>query len=351
MRNYGIASLVRTIAAVAGFALFTTACTPPVPSDSAVDPALEEALVAAAGTGGYLGMSLPASFRAFPGTLWTTPIASAAVVDPASSSQIATLRYALVEVLGRDPVLVANAVKYTAPIHVVDRATSPIVEVPCDSALPNCLDPDQDHIAESIPIPDAVWADPSDDGHMIIVDQANQLAYEFWNLRVEGPRLYRAGMMGKWKLNGQGWNAPGSDTYRERNGATASRAPYIGGLVRYEEVMAGTVAHALHMIVPTTRINTYKTPAIRTDGRNAGTQYIVEGARMQLDPALNLDTLGLSPASKVIARALQVYGACIMDTGSGWAIKLQNLGPDGGAWRNTTVDLSRIPIERFRVLK
>jgi hypothetical protein len=337
-------------AAAIGLALFAAACTPPVPSINPAAPA-DQALVATAATSGYLGMSLPATFKAFPGTLWTTPIAAGAALDPASASQISTLRYALVEVLGRAPTLALNVVKNSAPIHVVDRATSPIVDVPCDSALPKSLDPDQDRVAESVPIPDGVWADPSDDSHMIIVDQANQVAYEFWNFRVEGTRQYRAGMMGKWKLNGQGWNAPGTDTYRERNGATASRAPYIGGLVRYEEVMSGTVAHALHMIIPTTRVNTYKTPAVNTDGRNAGTQFIVEGARVQLDPALNLDTLDLSPASKVIARALQVYGAYVMDTGSGWAVKLQNLGATGGAWKNLVIDLSKLPIEKFRVLK
>ena len=39
------------------------------------------------------------------------------------------------------------------------------------------------------------------------------------------------------------------------------------------------------------------------------------GARVQLDPTLNLDTLGLNPWQKTVARALQEYGMYLADTG------------------------------------
>ncbi len=338
----------------AALVTLTWSCSPPG-LDAADDGAIAAPAraVAASVEGGYLGMSLAASTVLFPASPWTTPIGAGPAISADSPSEIAALRYALVTVLGRKPALQINMVKNSAPIHVVDRATSPILDVPSDSALPVCLDPDQDRVAESIPIPDSVWADPSDDSHMIIVDQTSMIAYEFWNWRKEGTRLYRAGMMGKWNLAGKGWNTVGSDLYRTRNGATASRAPYIGGLVRYEEVVAGEIRHALHMVVPTTRALQFQTPAVATDGRNSGSKFIPEGARIQLNPALNLDTLGLSRPSKVVARALQVYGAYVTDTASGWAIKLQNLGADGGAWSllGAQINLDRIPVEQYRVLK
>jgi len=37
------------------------------------------------------------------------------------------------------------------------------------------------------------------------------------------------------------------------------------------------------------------------------------GGRLQLDPSLDVDTLGLSPAGRTVARALQVYGAYVGD--------------------------------------
>ena len=357
-RCNGFGSKIATAGVAAAFALLGTSCSLPVPEVAGAAPADATAssyqtVVTPAAAAGYLGTSLPTTAVLFPASFWTTPIGSAPALGADSAGQIAMLRHALADVLGYQPTLQVNIVRYSAPVHVVDRRTSPIVDIPCDSALPMSLDPDQDRVAEGIPVPDGLWADPSDDSHMIIVDQGNWIAYEFWNWRQEGPRQYRAGMMGKWSLAGKGWNASGTDLFRVRNGATASKVPYIGGLVRYEEVAAGEIRHALHMVVPTTRAGQFQAPAVSTDGRYSGSAFIPEGARVQLNPALNLNTLGLTPPSRVIARALQVYGAYVTDTAGGWAIKLQNLGPDGGAWRQLgyQISLQSIPLEQFRVLK
>jgi hypothetical protein len=341
-RNLMLAAMVLAIA------LSTVSCVLPIVAGfvETPDPTGDGAEAA-----GYLGMTLPADVQVFPGTVWTTPIAANPSIDPDSGSQISALKYALVEELKYQAILQVNRTRNSAPIHVVDSSRSPLVDVPSDSRLPNSLDSNQDGVAESIPIPDSVWADPSDDSHMIIVDAPTLIAYEFWHFRRESAGHYRAGMMGRWDLHGPGWNAPGPEPCLGCNGATASRAPYIGGLLRYEEVAAGEVRHALQMVVVTTRADEYRTPAVRTDGRNVGTQFIVEGARIQLNPDLNLDSLGLNAPSKVIARALQVYGAYVLDTAAGWAVKAQNLGADGGAWRGTAIDLSSIPIEEYRVLQ
>ncbi len=315
-------------------------------------PVVTQTAQSTARGGGYLGMSLPADFKIFPSSAWTTPIPARPALDPNSRSQIALLRSVLVERLKHQPTLQINATKFTAPIHVIDAASCPRVDVPCDSALPRSLDRNQDRIAENIPIPDEAWADPSDDRHMIIVDPVARVAYEFWNFRKLGPRSYRAGMAGKWDLSGPGVNTPQSDEFFRRNGANAAKTPYIGGLLRYEELISGTIGHALNMVIPTTRAGEFRGPAVSTDGKRPGAEFIPEGARIQLNPDLNLDALGLSQPTKVIARCLQVYGAYIMDSGAGWAIKAQNLGPDGGAWRQFAreLNLDAIPIEEFRVL-
>ena len=57
------------------------------------------------------------------------------------------------------------------------------------------------------------------------------------------------------------------------------------------------------------------------------------GVRLQLDPELDLESLGLSREVKVIARALQSYGMFNGDsTHNTFKIYFQNLGPDGGKW-------------------
>jgi hypothetical protein len=94
-------------------------------------------------------------------------------------------------------------------------------------------------------------------------------------------------------------------------------------------------------------------PAARSDGQLDGPQFIPAGARIQLDPALDLARLGLSPATRVVARAMQVYGMFNADVAETFKIYFQNLGPAGEGWGDMGdfSDLGKIPIERFRVLE
>jgi hypothetical protein len=80
---------------------------------------------------------------------------------------------------------------------------------------------------------------------------------------------------------------------------------------------------------------------------------ILCGARIQLDPALDVSTLGLSSAGLTVARALQRYGAFIGDF-SGAVSLYADASPDASAYfgagilNNSTA--SRIPLNRFRVM-
>jgi hypothetical protein len=49
------------------------------------------------------------------------------------------------------------------------------------------------------------------------------------------------------------------------------------------------------------------------------------GSRLQLDPNLNLSTVGLQSGEHMIARALQVYGCYVIDSsGGGFGLFAQN---------------------------
>ncbi len=100
----------------------------------------------------------------------------------------------------------------------------------------------------------------------------------------------------------------------------------IAGLIRPTELGAGAIRHALTFAYPFTKDGGPVAPATASDGR-ASTQDgwgglarpanalpIPEGARVQLDPALDLDALDLLPWQKAVARALQVYGMFLADT-------------------------------------
>lgn len=143
-------------------------------------------------------------------------------------------------------------------------------------------------------------------------------------------------------------------------GARGSGMPLIAGLIRPEEIEAGEIRHALVFAAPTNRKSLLPggpkelcSPASRTDGGHTGIDTLPMGARLQLDPELDLESLDLSREVKVIAKALQTYGMFNGDsTHNTFKIYFQNLGPDGGIWANMDLaSLSRIPIEKFRVLK
>jgi hypothetical protein len=57
-------------------------------------------------------------------------------------------------------------------------------------------------------------------------------------------------------------------------------------------------------------------------------------------------------ASKVVACALQQYGAFVTDNGPAFNIYFQNVGSTGGAWATWNIpdELAKIPVNRFRVL-
>jgi hypothetical protein len=136
--------------------------------------------------------------------------------------------------------------------------------------------------------------------------------------------------------------------------------PLVAGIIRPEEVKAGEIRHALLCATPINRKSTYEggpdqvcsPPASRTDGYGFGIDFIPEGARIQLDPELDLDTLNLSPGTRVIARAMQQYGMLVGISAPTFKIFCQNMGPDSPIWGayNHFDDLGRIPLNRFRVL-
>jgi hypothetical protein len=306
---------------------------------------------------GLLGISLPSSFRAFSSTSpWNTPIPANPVLDSNSQKMINNLK-------SKAQTLKGNFTNWTIPLFVIDSSVSPKRNVPTTSeALNLTVDPDRNGIAEGIPIPEGVWPDPKSDGHMLLVDPNVRKSWDFSRAQRLSDGSWTASRIDIWDLNGKGYRQPFSGDYWWTYGALGSGFPLIGGLIRPEEIEAGEIKHAILFASPVNRktgpsggkYQLCSPLASRTDGFGIGNEYIPEGAQMQLDPKLNLDTLNLSPATKIIARAMQKYGMYNgLSTSNYFVIYFQNLGSDGGAWKkyNFFSDLNKIPIDKFRILK
>ncbi|MBN2092652.1 hypothetical protein JW964_23730 [candidate division KSB1 bacterium] len=315
---------------------------------------------------GYLGMSLPADYSVFEANSpWNLPIPANTEIDPNSEIMIQNLITTL-KGLGITPALAINYKKWTSPVHVIDAEKCHKKDVILKSpsgGFYESVDPDQDGIVKNVPLPVGIWPDPAADGHMILVDPIINTAWEFSRAIALPNGNWQASNFDCWDLRGPGYRTPFSGKTWWRAGVRGSGAPYIGGLIRPEEIEAGKLEHALAVGTPINRkksapdaaweVELCSPVASRSDGVNIGPQFIPEGARIQLNPSLNLDSLRLSRDAKLVARTLQKYGAYVVENASGFPLSFQNLGSDGGKWKNFPGldDLSKIPLKEFRVLK
>jgi hypothetical protein len=135
--------------------------------------------------------------------------------------------------------------------------------------------------------------------------------------------------------------------------------PLIAGLIRVEEMQAGAIEHALVIAYPHVRAGFYTPPASTSQAANGnGAQAdrgIPCGGRIQLDPSLDLDALGLTPSGKIIALALQKYGAYVGDYSGAMSLYAENAPAARAIWSAGLLDTyevrDQLQLSSFRVLK
>jgi hypothetical protein len=266
----------------------------------------------------YLGQMLPSDFYAFGSSCrHRIPVPQSPTLDANSSSKISAMNaLATSQGYGHYPTLATST--FGHPAHVVNGTRCPKVDIPVSSwssGGPPWLDPDTDNVAENIPVPESnlIVPDTSTDHHVIIVDMWQGKVWEMWNFVRVGSGNYTCGMMAGWDIGGLGYNTDG--TYGPRNRACAAGVSLIAGAIQYPEFMSGVIRHALTFVTGAgiMRNKFLAPPASNTDGAQVGTTYVEEGSHIQLDPSIDLDAKGLNSSAKIIAKALQDYGAFCVD--------------------------------------
>jgi hypothetical protein len=160
------------------------------------------------------------------------------------------------------------------------------------------------------PIPLHPRIEASSDHHMLIVDRDTCTLYEMWDVRHTSTG-WRAGSGAIWDMNS---NALRPDGWTS---ADAAGLPILPGLVRYREVAAGVIDHALRFTAPKTR-SSHIYPARHDAGSGSSSSLPPMGLRVRLKASF--DVSRLSPQARVIAIALQRYGMILADNGSPWYI-------------------------------
>jgi len=161
----------------------------------------------------------------------------------------------------------------------------------------------------------------SGDRHVLVLDRDACLLYE----------LYAA-----YPLENGGWRAGsgsifdlGANRLRQRGWTSADAAglPILPGLVRYDEIAAGEIAHAVRFTAPQTRRD-YVWPARHFASSLTGAAIPPMGQRFRLKADFNISTF--SPQVQVLLRALKKYGMILADNGSAWYLS----GMPDSRWNN-----------------
>ncbi len=147
------------------------------------------------------------------------------------------------------------------------------------------------------------------DRHVILLDNHACVAYELYAAWPQGNGSWHAGSGAVFDLRSHNLRPAGWTS------ADAAGLPIIAGLVRYEEVAAGVIDHAIRFTAPRTR-DEYLWPARHAASNSSDPALPPMGARFRLKASV--DTSGFPPQARVIADGLKRHGMILADNGSSW---------------------------------
>ena len=191
----------------------------------------------------------------------------------------------------------------------------PYTTVPGNQArVPITFDYDDQSDPGPYPIPPnaPIEGGPQSDGdrHVLVVDRDTCHLWETWSSYPQnGGTSWTAGSGATWDLNS---NAMRPQTWTS---ADAAGLPILPGLVRYDEILAGDIDHAIRFTAPLTD-RRYVWPASHHAGAANNTAYPPMGSWLRLKASFNIS--GFSAANQVILRALKKHGMVLADNGSAW---------------------------------
>jgi hypothetical protein len=167
----------------------------------------------------------------------------------------------------------------------------------------------------SYPIPDdpLIEGGSSSDGdrHILIVDKDHCILYEIYHAYPQGNGSWEAGSGAIYDLRS---NNLRPDTWTS---ADAAGLPIFPALVKYDEVIAGKISHALRFTADNTR-KMHIWPA-RHDASSITDENVPPmGQRFRLKSSFDIS--GFSPEVQVILKALKEYGMFLADNGSNWYV-------------------------------
>jgi hypothetical protein len=160
------------------------------------------------------------------------------------------------------------------------------------------------------PIPASPKIEGGSDRHLLSWDTAGCNLYELFAASFSGGK-WHAGSGAVWDLRS---NALRPDGWTS---ADAAGLPILPGLIRYEEVAAGAIRHAIRFTAPHTR-SAHIYPARHDAGEGSSAALPPMGLRVRLKASVDIS--GFGSQARIILTALKKYGMILADNGSPWYV-------------------------------
>jgi hypothetical protein len=265
-----------------------------------------------------------------PSSFWNKPLPATAPVDPSSKQLVSALSLEISR----------ERVAGSGPWIQTGESSTPLYTVPAgEPTQPVWLDrPVRPWNASwrkafsAVPIPANARPAAGRDRHMTIWQPSSDRLWELYRARrgLNGWHAAWGGAIEHVSQNRGYYDASAWPGSAPNWGSTATSLPVIGGTMLINEIQSGHIDHALAFNVRDARAGAFAWPAQRTDGGGPVTD-LPEGARLRLDPALDIDSLGLPPMARMIAEAAQKFGIVVRDrTHHGAAFFAEDPAPTGG---------------------
>ena len=177
------------------------------------------------------------------------------------------------------------------------------------------------------------------DRHVLVLDNSNCFLYELYSAYPNIDGSWGAGSAAVWDLL--------SDEQRPWTWTSADAAglPIFPGLVRYDEVAAGQIPHAVRFTLAQSQA-AFTPPASHWASNSSNSLAAPMGMRLRLKA--NYDISGFSPNVQVILTTLKKYGMIMADNGSSMYLS----GAPDSRWDNNDLhNLGQVTASDFEVVE
>jgi hypothetical protein len=219
------------------------------------------------------------------------------------------------------------------------------VQVKIVNGYPDESDPGPFPVPDNAPIEDwplngksleLIQRQGTGDRHMLVVDPANRVLYEFYHARrtESGWTAAQSSVfdLSTNKLRPAGWTS-----------TDAAGLPIFPAVVRFDELERGMVEHAIRFTIRNSR-RAYVYPATHFASNKTDINLPRMGERFRL--RRDFDVSGFSPHAQAILKGLKKYGMFVADNGGDWRI---SVAPDSRI--RGLDDLRRVKGKDFEVVQ